>query len=96
MSVVYFNMGNKKFIYCEEDDMKWGHHHPPGTLVITTNGPNANKMSCAYMYSIPAGVGPNGVATLSRFESKKQMVHYLNRGLSYSPLLYPAWDNFHA
>lgn len=41
--------------------MVWKEDHPPGTLIITTAGPNASKVSYGYMYSIqagPAGVGP--------------------------------------
>lgn len=52
--------------------MTWSQYHPPGTLVITTGGPSAGKMSYSYMFSIlagPAGVDPDEVASLSRFEN---------------------------
>lgn len=71
-----FNMATqKKFVYNEEDDMEGGQYHPLGMLVTTIGGPNPNKTSYSFMYSIlvaPAGVGPNRVTTLSRFENKNK------------------------
>lgn len=48
-------------------------HHRPGMLVVTVSGVNAVRISHAYMYSIlarHAGLGVNGVVTLSWYETK--------------------------
>lgn len=54
--------------------MEGGQYHHPSALVVAVSGGNAARISYAYMYRILAGpvggLGINGVASLSRYETK--------------------------
>lgn len=70
--------------------MEGGEEEHAGTLVVTVSGQNATRVSYSYMHSIlagPVGLGINGVATLSRYESRtkwyvtlRQATHIIHYG----------------
>lgn len=61
-------------MYTEQEDVEVGQNHPPGTLVISTGGPHANKMSnsCRHSMAEFVALGLNGVEALSKFDNKNR------------------------